>query len=553
MDEIILKEKLIHLISKWEHEVVEFKHAKEDFSYDKIGRYFSALYNEASVRGIQEAWLVFGVDDKTREVVGTNYRQNTEKLQNLKQEISERTTSNITFRNIYEVKVPLGRVILFEIPPPTRGIPVAWNGHYYGRNGESIVSLSIDKIESIRNQSVNTDWTAQIVPDAGIDDLDEGALKKARDLFAEKNKDRDVQAWTDEVFLNKIGVTKNGQMTRTAILLLGKPESFHFLSPNPAEITWSLEGAERAYEHFKPPFLLNTTKVYNKIRNIQLRLLPNDELLPHEVSKYDQKIILEALHNCIAHQDYNLNGRIIVNELIDKVILRSSGNFFDGKPEDYIKDERRPNKYRNNFLVNAMRSLNMIDTMGYGIFDMYKGQVERYLPMPDYDLSKEGVVSVVIYGDVVSKEYSKLLMQGTHLSFDDIIALDRVQKGLPINDGKIKHLRKLELIEGRKPNFYVSSSIAKATNTKADYMHKRLMNNNKHYKDQILDQISQFGEASRKEIDEYLFKILGNDLTNDKKKDKVASLLTSLRRSGKIYNAGSNKAPRWRIIKKTAE
>ena len=83
-------------------------------------------------------------------------------------------------------------------------------------------------------------------------------------------------------------------------------------------MTWKLVGQETAYEHFGPPFLLQTSQLYQRIRNIQLRLLPDDELLPHEVSKYDQKVVLEALHNCIAHQDYTRNGRVVVTELPDR-------------------------------------------------------------------------------------------------------------------------------------------------------------------------------------------------------------------------------------------
>jgi ATP-dependent DNA helicase RecG len=112
---------------------------------------------------------------------------------------------------------------------------------------------------------------------------------------------------------------QNGQITRTTLLLLGKAESAGLLSPHPAQLTWKLEGPERAYEHFGPPFLLNTSRLYQRIRNIQLRLLPEDELLPIEVSKYDQKIVLEALHNCIVHQDYIRNGRVVVTEQPDRL------------------------------------------------------------------------------------------------------------------------------------------------------------------------------------------------------------------------------------------
>lgn len=60
-------------------------------------------------------------------------------------------------------------------------------------------------------------------------------------------------------------------------------------------MTLKLEGAEQAYMHFAPPFLLTTTALYQKIRNLPLRILPDDQLVPVEVAKYDRKIVLEAL------------------------------------------------------------------------------------------------------------------------------------------------------------------------------------------------------------------------------------------------------------------
>jgi len=155
--------------------------------------------------------------------------------------------------------------------------------------------------------------------------------------------------------------------TRTALLLLGKAESAYMLSPHPAQLTWKLAGEERAYEHFGPPFLLSSTLPYRKIRNVQLRILPEDQLIPVEVAKYDRKIVLEALHNCVAHQDYTRNGRILVTERADRVVLESEGGFFDGRPDDYVAGNRTPRRYRNPFLAQAMSELSMIDTMGYGI------------------------------------------------------------------------------------------------------------------------------------------------------------------------------------------
>ena len=65
-NEVELKEKIIDLITYSENEVVEFKEAKTNYSFNDIGKYFSALGNEANWRGHREAWLLFGVDNKGR-------------------------------------------------------------------------------------------------------------------------------------------------------------------------------------------------------------------------------------------------------------------------------------------------------------------------------------------------------------------------------------------------------------------------------------------------------------------------------------------------------
>ena len=542
---------LDNLIATWENEVVEFKQAGDGFSTSDIGKYFSALSNEANIHGIESAWLIFGVDNKSRSVVGTDYRPESERLQSLKNQISNGAEPSISFRNIFELDTGKGRVILFQIPPAPQGMPIAWQGHYYARDGESLSSLGLDKQDEIRQQTLADDWTAQIIPNATINDLDSSAIQKAREAFSLKHANRissdEVALWSDSTFLDSAKITQSGKITRTAVLLLGKAESAYLLSPHPAQMTWKLVGAEQAYEHFSPPFMLNTTLLYHRIRNIKLRLLPLDELLPYEISKYDQKIVLEALHNCIAHQDYSRNGRIIVTEEQDKLIFENEGGFFEGVPEDYILNKKTPRRYRNPFLVQAMAELNMIDTMGYGIHQMHTKQAERYLPMPDYDVSDTHAVKLIIHGGVVDPAYSQLLMRESGLSFEDVLALDRVQKKLKITDETIKHLRRANLIEGRKPNFHVSATVAKATSSRADYIRTRTLDD-QHYKKLITDYLSKFGQASRKDIDEFLKGKLSDALDDDQKSRKIGNLLTNLRRAGTIHNSGSNKAPEWRLV-----
>lgn len=550
MTENELKNLLHSLIAQWENEVIEFKEVGDSYSTSDIGKYFSALANEANLRGHERAWLVFGVHNKSRAITNSDYRLDPVRLQETKKQIADGTEPNVTFRNIHELNIePNSRVILFEVPAAPRGMPISWNGHYYARAGESLTALGVDKLDEIRQQTLSTDWSAQIVARATFDDLDEDALRKAREFFVRKHANRipeaDVMGWPIATFLDRAKLTQSGQLTRTALLLLGKPESAHFLSPHPAELTWKLEGAERAYEHFGPPFLLSTTRLYQKIRNIQIRILPQDQLLPVEVSKYDQKVVLEALHNCIAHQDYTKAARVVVAEQPEKLIFENAGTFFEGTPDDYILGCKTPLRYRNPFLVEAMSSLNMMDKMGYGINDMAHSQARRFFPLSDYNASDSDTVRLTIYGGVVDPAYSRLLMQKTDLPFPDIFALDRVQKRLPISNDAKKHLRRAGLIEGHEPNVHVSATIAAATDQKADYIRTRAQHD-AYYQKLILDYLEKNGVASRKEIDTLLMPILSGALDESQKSHKVAYLLSNLRRAGKIKNYGSDRAPQWR-------
>ena len=140
-----------------ENEIVEFKEAKNNFDFSKLGKYFSAISNEANLCGKKYGWLVFGVEDKKHSIVGTTYRSHRSDLDKLKGEIANKTTNRISFIDIHEVDTADGRVIMFQIPAAPKGIPVAFDGHYYARDGEELSPLNIEKIERIRSQATNVD------------------------------------------------------------------------------------------------------------------------------------------------------------------------------------------------------------------------------------------------------------------------------------------------------------------------------------------------------------------------------------------------------------
>ena len=533
-----------------ENEVVEFKEAKNDFDFRKLGKYFSALSNEANLKKVKFAWLVFGIENKRHDIVGTQYRSERKKLDSLKAEVAKKTTNRITFVDIHEINTPKGRVVLFQIPPALRGIPVAFEGHFYGREGEELSPLSMEEIERIREQANKEDWSAQVVKNAAIEDLDEEAIELARKNYKSKypEKKEEVNQWDDITFLNKAKLTIKGKITRTAILLLGKEESEHFINPSEAKIRWILKdenGVEQDYLIVGLPILLAVDKIYNKIRNLKYRYLQEGTLFPEEMSQYEPYSIREAINNCIAHQDYTKCGRINVVEMPDQLVFTNLGEFIPGTVENVIKDNAPEEEYQNPFLATAMLNLKMVDTIGSGIRKMFIHQKERFFPMPEYDLS-EGKVVLTLIGKVMDEDFARLLAQRKDLELNDIVLLDRIQKKKTITKDEEKLLRQKKLIEGRRPNYFLGKDISQKLEQKADYSKNKAFEK-QYYLDLILKAIGVHGSMARHDIDELLWNKLPEWMTEDQKKNKVMNLITELRSKNKITNKGTDRNSDWTL------
>jgi len=549
----MINSELVNLLDKLltlpvENEIVEFKQAKNQFDKDDLGKYFSALANEANLAGLQQAWLIFGVKND-RSIVGTSI--NDKQLNEYKAEIGRHTSPRCSFIDVHCIEKQGKTILMLEIPAAPQGEPVSWKGHKYGRDGESLVALSDTEYERIKSQKNALDWSAKIIETATIDDLDKNAITFARTQYIEKNpklKD-EINSWSNEVFLDKAKVTIKGKITNAAIVLLGNAESGHFISPATARISWILkdkEGNEKDYEHFDTPLITAVDRVSAKIRNLTYRYITSGTLFPDETEQYDPYIIREALNNCIAHQDYAMGGKIVVVESEDSWLSFSNmGRFIPNSVEEVVLNQSPEPQYRNAFLASAMVNLNMIDTIGSGIRRMYNIQRNKFFPLPDYDLSNNKV-RLTFYGKVLNIDYTRKLAEISDLTINEIIFLDKLaNKQKPLTDDEAKELRERKLIEGRKPNFHISSALAAVTGEKAAYIKQRGFKD-EHYKKMILEYLQIYREASKKDIDDLILDILPSVLDNEKKANKVRNLIYAMSKKDKtIENKGTNRNPLW--------
>lgn len=529
----------------------EFKNLKHAVSGNKgedIISYVSALAN------MQGGHLIVGVKDGTLEIVGIR-------------EVHDYTPENIRKRILgkctnldseaFQVEpvetVESNKLVwIFHVPKHRPRLPVYAHDTAWQRLEDSLVELRRERLAAILAEPLTeTDWTAELVVDATLLDLDNQALAKAREKYREKNRTTsfagEIDSWDDRTFLDKAKITIQGKITKAALFLLGKSESSHFLLPHPAQITWKLDAEEKAYEHFSPPFLLTTTEVLRRIRNIKYKIFPDNYLLAAEVNKYETRVILEALHNCIAHQDYRSNARVTVTERVDRLIFENSGSFYDGRPEDYFSGERTPRRYRNPWLAQAMVNLNMIDTVGLGIHSMILAQRQRYFPLPDYAKSTPEQVVLEIFGHLIDENYTKLLLERQDLSLSTVIILDRIQKKQSITEEAATKLRREGLIEGRKPHYFVSAKIAAVTGAGAAYTRSRGLEKMK-LKEFVLQHLRDLGPTPRARLEELLFEMLPADLTSVKKQNKVKNLLSEMRaKDQSIKSSGKGTDYKWRL------
>lgn len=524
----------------------EFKNLKNSFCGDEkddVISYVSAIAN------MEGGHLVIGVHDKTLEIVGTdtyNYdRQKailrlTERCVNLSTEgldIDEFITDD-TNRKVWVIHIPKHL--------PKR--PVFAHNKAWQRIEDSLVEMTAERMSAILDEPIfsETDWSAQIVSDAIIDDLDEVAIAKARMMFKKVHSripEAEVNAWTVETFLSKCGIMKNGGITRAAIILLGKYESAFKLRPAVAQVTWTRRDEKQDvvdYEHFTVPFILTVDEILSKIENLTMREMPGGTLFPDTMKQYDDYTIREALHNCIAHQDYTMQQRINFVENPTYLYYSNAGSFIPGTLENALTNEEPQAYFRNECLCRAMVDFNMIDTVSRGIKKMFNEQWRRHFPMPDYEIdAKNRKVSVRIYGNEINEQYTNLLKTNNSLTLWDCISLDAIQKGRTIHEDIAQDLLNRGLIEGEAPNYTISLGIAKATRQLQGYTKQKGLDKEK-IKQMILQYLKNAGTdgAKRDSIYEYVKDVMPQVKTHEQQLRLLGDILSALSTDKLIYPKG---------------
>jgi ATP-dependent DNA helicase RecG len=518
----------------------EFKTLRNHFAGkpgEDVMSYVSAIAN------MEGGYLVIGVKDKTLDIVGTD-TTNCE-LSKAKLRLKDKCFNlSIEGLDIKEFVTDDTHKVVWIIHIPKHGIrkPVIVHSKGWQRLGDNLVELTPERHHAILAEIDSAeDWSAKIIEGASLSDLDPKAVSLAREKYKDLHSERaqEIDSWDDATFLNKAKITVKGKITNTAIILLGREESEHYLSPAVCKIRWILKnGGDENKDHkiFSIPMIIAIEEISSLIRNTTYTYTISGNIFPESMPRYDMFTIREPLNNAIAHQDYSKHARIeLVEYEDDKLLFRNYAQFIPSSIEDVIENDFPVSLYRNPFLVEAMRNIKMVETEGGGIKKLFIQQKKRFFPMPKYDLSND-MVKCEIEGKVLDENFAKILASNPTLTLCEIILLDKVQKHEPITDDALAMLRKKKYVEGRKPNFYLSASIVKNSKhvgLKSSYIKNKGFNDG-YFKKLILEYIHKFERASRNDIEQLLDDKLPETLSEEQRFNKITNLLASLRKSNQI-------------------
>lgn len=384
-----------------ETEWVEFKSNNAD--PEDIGQYISAISNSSALLGKQTGYIVWGVEDGTHNIVGTNFRPRSSKIgaQELENWLITQLSPRIDFK-IHEFQYEGINIVIFAIPRATY-IPVKFKsieyirvGSYKHKLGEypekerqlwSIFSSEpFEKglaLENVREEDI-------------FEDIDYSKYCEILGLKLPTELGKILQRLEVEKLINK----KHGgfyDITNLGIILFAKNlVSFERLSRKAVRvITYSGKNRISTIREIQGKRGYATGFI-NLIDYINSQLPQNEvisEALRKETRMYPEIAIRELVANALIHQNFDISGTGPVIEIFsDRVEITSPGLPLI-EPIRFID---QPPRSRNEALAAFMRRINICEERGSGIDKVVNAAEEFQLPAPVFKVS-ENHTQVILF------------------------------------------------------------------------------------------------------------------------------------------------------------
>ena len=452
------------ILWKPENELVEFKLAEKWFSERKLWDYFSALSNEANLHLKWSAYFILGIDPKSHLLVNTTSWSGRNDLRELKNQTHK--DMDMSFREIYEVKKDGKRILIFEIPACPRWNPVASNGFYYARAGESLVALDLRKLDEIRNPKQWVDWSGKACTGTTLVDLDDVAVKYLRDKKSEITKDESYKTLDICSLLNQLSLlTEDGVPNNTCILFLWKQDIAERKLPAISRIIWLYVDEKNGFEdrinsdEQRPPLLLTITKIIEKIKKYNFPLEDFTLFRPDPVYQYDEKAIEELIANSLAHRDWNIALPNEIRQTPHSLSFSNPGIFENDIERVLEYSQFMP--YKNQTMADFLSKINLMENERRGLQKVIEAQLSKWVFVipEEIDNNAWGIVKMTLDGKIRDKEFAKLVLSEKNISRIELFLLQKISswrwviwQNISLEQARVLHEKWFVEPYGRSPN-----------------------------------------------------------------------------------------------------
>lgn len=517
--------------------VIEFKEAKNRFSFDELTEYCIAIANECGGK------VVLGVTDKRpRKVVGTNaFLQPEETLRGLLARIPLQISFTV-------VDHPKGRVLIFEVPSRPVAIPLEFKGKFLMRRGDSLVPMSADKLRRIIAES-GKDFSTDICPGLTIDDLDPAAIEDFRKRWTEKSG-RSYDALSVGDLLKAADIAGDRGVTYAGLILFGSPEAVgkHLAQ---AEITFEYRFAESAgpasfRKDFRQGFFAIHQSIWDTINLRNDAQHYQDGLFVMDIPTFDERSVREAILNAVAHRNYQMAGSVFIRQYQRRLVVENPGGLPPGITPSNILERQSP---RNRLIMDVLLKCGLVEKSGQGVDLMFERSIQQGKSLPDYSGTDQFHVKLTLHGQVQDERFLRFLELvgkerqisfGTH----DFLALDLIHREKPVPDAlqaRRQHLVEQGVVErfghGKGTRHILSRRFYAITDGKGVYTRRRGLDRGAN-KELLLKHIRDNAREGSRLRD--LLQVLPGQ-----SRPQVQNILKELAQEGLAHYVGKTRAALW--------
>ena len=388
------------LLEAKEGERVQFKEAKNRFSFDEAAQCCCALANCGGGK------LVFGItDERPRQVVGSRAFDQPERT---RKGLIDKLKIMVDFQ-LYEYQGK--RVLAFDVASRPLGLPVQADGVAWWYEGDSLIPMP----EGIRRRiyaEAGFDFSGSICPAAKLCDLDESAIEAFRDKWVEKSGNQRIKTLSTEQLLRDCEAITDDGITYAALALFGKRESLGKYLPQ-AEIIFEyrsseLSGPASQREEFRVGFFTCYNRLWELINLRNDKQHYQEGFFVYDIPTFNERVVREAILNAVSHRNYQMGGSVFIRQYRDRLVVESPGGFPNGISLDNILDRQLP---RNRRIAEILALCGLVERSGQGMNLIYELSIKEAKQLPDFTGTDEDFVIITLNGLVLDTKMLSLINQ----------------------------------------------------------------------------------------------------------------------------------------------